>query len=514
MTRRSQPAKDMCNRGRYDAVVVGSGPNGMACAIKMLQSGHSVLLVEAQALAGGGCRTLEMTLPGFKHDVCSAIHPLGLGSPYFRTLQLERFGLEWVNPNGAYAHALSKKEAVLVSRSIEETAARMASGGAAYARLFNKVTPPDWNEVCEVLLNPPKVLRHARHALDVSFFGAMALQSAAGLARHAFASCPEAKAVFGGIAAHASTSLQLPASAALGLVLGITAHAVGWPMPRGGAQSLTNALMSCLESLGGEVVLSCEVQNLHDLPECRYLFLDVTPRQLLNIAGEYLPTNYVERLRRYKYGPSCFKMDWALSEPIPWSAPELFEAPTVHLGGTFEEIAAAEQAVWKGRHAEKPYVLLTQPSLFDETRCPPGYHTAWAYCHVPFASEDDRTDAIESRIEQFAPGFKKTILARSMLSPHKFESVNANHVGGDINGGTLAMPQLLFRPVITPIPYATPLPNTYLCSSSTPPGSGVHGMCGYYAALTALASPTSLNMGRASRSHRLARNSMAIGGRS
>lgn len=474
-------AKDLCRSRVYDAVVVGSGPNGIACAIAMAQAGNSVLLVEAQPIPGGGCRSMELTLPGFKHDVCSAVHPLGIGSPFFRTLPLSEYGLRWINPEGAYIQAYQPGKALLVEQSLEATAQNLGSGNSSYCQLMKSLLP-NWQELCDVLLQPPKMVLHP---FPMARFGLRALMSANGLANHCLPD-DESRAVFAGVAAHSTLSFDAPGSASIGLSLSIAAHAVGWPIPKGGAQALTNSLLQYFSALGGELLVDCPVRTLKDLPACSFLFLDITPRQLLRMAADTLPFSYQRRLRAYRYGPACFKMDWALDRPIPWSAPEFFKAPTVHIGGTIEDIAKAEGMVALGKNPANPFVLLAQPTLFDPSRCPDGRQVAWAYCHVPMGSMEDRTEAIEAQIERYAPGFKKAILARFVSSPTRLEEINENEVGGDINGGTLALSQLLTRPIPRLIPYKTALPNVFLCSSSTPPGSGVHGMCGYYAAALAL----------------------------
>lgn len=471
-------AKQVCRQRAYDAVVVGGGPNGLACAIAIQQAGHAVLLVEANDTLGGACRTQELTVPGFMHDVGSAVHPLGIGSPFFRTLPLERFGLRWINPPNAYVHAFAPEKAIIVSRDIAQTTERL---GSSYGKLMTHLSP-DWDELSDMLLHPLKLLR-APWAM--AYFGYHALQSINSLAHKHFGT-PEAKAAFAGVAAHSALRFDAPGAASIGLTLAIAAHAVGWPIPEGGAQSITNSLVKYFESIGGEVVADCPVRACNELPECRYLFFDVTPRQLLRIAGNRLPPAYKRKLMNYHYGPASFKVDWALSKPIPWNDREFGAAPTVHLGGTIEELAIAEGDVWKGEYPPNPFVLLAQPTLFDPSRAPDGNHIAWAYCHVPAGSQVDRVDAMESQIERFAEGFKETIIARSVLNPQRLEQINENLVEGDINGGSLVLGQLLARPTLSMIPYATPLPNTFLCSSSTPPGSGVHGMCGYYAAIAAM----------------------------
>lgn len=470
-------ARERCGRSHYDTIVVGAGPNGISAAIFMLQASDSVLLLEAQSVPGGGCRSLELTLPGYKNDICSAVHPLGYGSPFFRTLPLADFGLDWINPESAYIHAYQPGKALVIDRDLDSTARNLGAGGDSFKRLMRSIYP-DWNELCASLLDP---VRLVRHVLPMARFGTRAILSARQLA-DGYLAGDEAKAVFAGVAAHSSAELTSPCSAAVGLSLGIAAHALGWPIPKGGAQTLTGSLLKYFGSLGGELITDCPVRSISDLPSFHRLFFDVTPGQFADIAKELLSKNSYSRLSSYKYGPGCFKMDWAMDGPIPWSSDDFTKSPTVHLSGTFEEIAEAESMVARGRMPEKPYVLLAQPSLFDPTRAPEGKHVVWAYCHVPTNYERDVGTLIEAQIERFAPGFKNRIIARSKLAPQDLHRHNENHIGGDIHGGSLALPQLLFRPAPRLIPYKTALPNVYLCSSSTPPGSGVHGMCGYYAA--------------------------------
>ncbi len=469
--------KNLCKRARYDAIVVGSGPNGLACAISMIQAGGSVLLVEGQSTAGGGCRTLELTIPGFKHDVCSAVHPFGIGSPFFRTMPLADFGLQWINPEDAYVHGIEPDKALVVQRDLSATAQNLGENGDSFQQLIERILP-NWDQLSDLMLHPMKLVGYP---IPMAKFGIRALLSARQLADWLLVG-REAKAVFAGVAAHSATRLDAPCTASVGLALSVAAHAVGWPIPAGGAQSLTDSLVSYFKSLDGELVLDCPVRALSDLPACSFLFLDVTPGQLVKIAGDALSSSYKCRLQSYSYGPASFKMDWALEGPIPWSSPDFARAPTVHLGGDFDEIAQSELLVSRGQLSRSPFVLLAQPSQFDKSRAPDGKQVVWAYCHVSLGSELDASDLIESQIERFAPGFRSKILARSILKPKDLERLNENHVGGDINGGSLRMPQLLTRPIPRLVPYKTALPNVYLCSSSTPPGSGVHGMCGYYAA--------------------------------
>ncbi len=465
----------------YDAIVVGSGPNGLASAITLARAGRSVLVLEAKDTVGGGTRSAELTLPGFVHDICSAVHPLGAASPFFRTLPLPEHGLEWVYPPAALAHPLDDGTAILVESSIDATAARLGRDAATYRHVM-KPLAADWPKLAHELLGP---LRFPRHPIAMARFGALALWPAKTLAKLLFRG-ERARALFAGMACHSIMPLESVTTAAFGLVLGTLAHAVGWPIPRGGSQMIANAMASYLQSLGGEIVTDRHVESIDELPPHRAVLLDVTPRQLVRIAGQSLPAGYRRRLEGYRYGPGVFKMDFALDGPIPWKAEACARAGTAHLGGTLEEIATSERAVWRGEHPERPFVLLAQSSLFDSTRTPQGKHTAWAYCHVPNGSTVDMSERIEAQIERFAPGFRDRILARSARNAIEMERYNPNYIGGDINGGVQDWRQLFTRPVARRVPYSTPAKAIYLCSSSTPPGGGVHGMCGYFAAQAAL----------------------------
>jgi phytoene dehydrogenase-like protein len=464
---------------RSDAIVIGSGPNGLSAAITIAQAGHSVTVVEAASTIGGGARSAELTLPGFVHDVCSAVHPLAVTSPFFRTLPLAQYGLEWIEPPIPFAHPLDDGTAVVLHRSMRATVAGLEEDGAAYEQLFSPLVSA-WDDLTGDILGP---LRAPKHPITAARFGLNALRSAKSLAKSRF-SRQRARALFAGAAAHSMIPLDMPPSAAFGLVLTASAHAVGWPFPRGGAQKITDALAAHFKSLGGTIMTDFRVESLEQLPPARAILCDITPRQLLRIAGDRLPGWYRRSLQRYRYGPGAFKVDWALRGPIPWRAGECAQAGTVHLGGMLDEIADSERAAWEGEHAEKPFVLIAQPTLFDETRAPAGKHVAWGYCHVPNGSTVNMLDRVENQIERFAPGFRELVLERSVMSTADLEAHNANLVGGDVNGGAATLSQLFTRPTVRT--YSTPVPGLYICSASTPPGGGVHGLCGHLAATLAL----------------------------
>ncbi len=462
--------------------MVGSGPNGLAAAIVFAQTGRSVLVLEAQPTIGGGARSAELTLPGFVHDICSAVHPMAVNTSFFPSLPLEQHGLRWIDPPAAMAHPFDHAPAAMLHTSIDATGATLGGDAKAYAKLMRPYADK-WDELAPDAIAP---LHLPRHPLLMSRFGLDALRSADSLAHGRFHG-EEARAFFGGLATHSIMPLTKIATASIGIVLGAVAHCAGWPIPEGGAQRITDALASYLRSLGGEIVTSTPVASLAEMPSARTTFLDLSPRGALAIAGDRFSSGYRNALERYTYGPGVCKVDWALSAPVPWRDPACASAGTLHLGGTLAELVASEAAPWRGEHAARPFVLAAQPSMFDATRAPSGKHVLWGYCHVPNGSDLDVSDRIEAQIERFAPGFRDTILARSVKRATELSRDNANYVGGDIVGGANTLRQLFFRPVARRVPYATSLPGVYLCSASTPPGGGVHGLCGMYAARAALA---------------------------
>lgn len=467
-----------------DAVVVGSGPNGLAAAITLARVGLRVCVIEANETAGGGVRSAALTLPGFVHDVCSAIHPFAVGSPFFQTLELEQFGLEWVYSPAPLAHPLDGGRAAMLERTLHDTGRTLGDDAAGWRRLMGSAVA-HFDGIVHDLLGPPRVPRHPFTAAD---FGARAVLPST-LAGRLFFRGVAARALFAGIAAHANTPLTQPMTASIALVLGAMGHHVGWPFPRGGAARLTEALVECLRAHGGEIVLDTRIRTLADLPPARATLFDVTPRQFVDIAGAHLPARYRRRLERFVYGPAVVKVDYALDGPVPWQAEDCLRAATVHVGGSAPEIAQSEQEVARGCLSPRPYVLVAQHTLFDPSRAPVGRHTLWAYCHVPRAWKGDpnaAADRLEAQLERFAPGFRDRVLHRSVLGPVEMERLNANHIGGSIDGGASITSQLITRPIAALDPYRTPLRGVYLCSSGTPPGPGVHGLCGYHAARSAL----------------------------
>ncbi len=464
-----------------DAVVIGSGPNGLAAAIALAQAGASVLVLEAMDEIGGGVRTAKLTLPGFAHDVCSGAHPMGILSPYFSTLPLAQHGLEWIRPAASVAHPLDAEPAVVLRRSLDETALGLGADEARYRRLLAPFLKNPRGLLADVLgpLGVP------RHPLMMLRFGLNAIRSAAALARSRFRGA-RARALLAGCSAHSILPLERSLSGAVGLLFLITAHVEDWPVAKGGSMAIARALASHLRALGGRVQTRVRVRSLADLPAARVYLFDTSPAQLADIAAPILPARYLRRLRRFRYGPGVFKLDWALDGPIPWKDPRCLEASTVHLGGTLEEIAEGEAAVWRGKHPERPFVLLVQQSQFDPSRAPEGKHTGYAYCHVPAGSTLDLTGVLERQVERFAPGFRDRILARHAMRTDDFEKDNPNCLGGAITGGVADLFQAFARPVARLDPYSTPNPRVFLCSASTPPGGGVHGMCGYHAAQSAL----------------------------
>jgi phytoene dehydrogenase-like protein len=475
----------MADHGRYDAVVVGAGPNGLAAAIVLAQAGRSVRVVEARDTVGGGCRSAELIEPGTIHDVCSAIHPLGRSSPLFARLDLERHGLEWLEPQVQVAHPLDDGSAALVYRDVERTTASFDHDGDArtYARWLGPLAA-DWPLIVDSLLGPMRPLAALRHPLSLARFGLPALLPAVAVARR-FRS-PQARALIAGCGAHSFLPLSAPMSAGFGLALLVSAHAVGWPMPRGGSQRIADALASVLRELGGEIETGRTVRSVDELPSHRSVLLDLSPKGVLSVAGDRLSGAYAAQLRRYRYGPAAFKLDLILDAPIPWANPAVARAGTVHVGGTLEEVAASERAVARGRVHRRPFVLVAQPTQLDPSRAPTGRHVVWAYCHVPNGWTGDATELIERQIERFAPGFRERVLARHVTGPADLEAHNANYVGGDINGGSQHWAQFFTRPAVRVDPYTTPDPSMFVCSASTPPGGGVHGLCGYWAARSAL----------------------------
>jgi phytoene dehydrogenase-like protein len=471
------------SRVSHDAVIVGSGPNGLAAAIALAREGLSVLVLEAKETIGGGARTEELTLPGFRHDICSAIHPMAMVSPFLRKLPLAEHGLAWAYSPAAIAHPLDDGTAATLELDLDATASRLGDDEAAYRRLMKPFAANE-RKLFDEILGPIKPFPPPKHPFLLARFGLTGLQPATRLANRF--KTPQARALLGGAAAHSFIPLERMGSASFGLALILAGHATGWPAAKGGSSAISGAMASYFRSLGGVIETSRPVRSLRDLPPAVAVLFDVTPIQLAYIAADELPSRYLNRLGRFRYGPGVFKIDFALDGPIPWKAAECARSATVHVGGTIEEIAAHERAVFHGRMTGKPFVLVAQQSMFDETRAPEGKHTGWAYCHVPHGSTEDATEAIESQIERFAPGFRDRILARRTINTAQYQEYNPNFVGGDIAGGANTMSQFLTRPFAKMDPYATPNERIFMCSSSTPPGGGVHGMCGYWAARSVL----------------------------
>ena len=462
-----------------DAIVVGSGPNGLAAAIRLAQAGRRVVVLESANTPGGGVRSAELTLPGFVHDVCSAVYAMVVCSPFLRELPLNRHGLDWVFPSAPLAHPLDDGTAVTLHHSVDETARSLGADGDGYRKLVGNLVSR-WQDLMHDAFAPPGI---PGNPFFFARFGLRAIRPATSLARSYFKT-ERGRAFFAGLGAHSILPLEKLTTSAVALVLAVAAHAAGWPFARGGSQQLTAALVKYLESLGGHLFTNCHVESLEQLPPARAVLLDVTPRQLIRMAGPRLPDSYRQKLERFRYGPGVYKMDWALHQPVPWKATECAQAGTIHLGGTLDEISNSERRPWLGETSDRPYVLFTQPSLFDPARAPAGKHVAWGYCHVPNGYTGNMAEKIERQVERFAPGFRDCVAARSIMGPAELERHNPNLIGGDISGGAAFLSQLFLRP--TASLYRMPLEGVYLCSSSTPPAPGVHGMCGYFAAEAAL----------------------------
>lgn len=466
---------------QYDAVIIGSGPNGLSAAITLARAQKSVLVLETRDTVGGGMRSAELTLPGFTHDICSAIHPLGSASPFFRSIPLAEHGLQFIHPPAPLAHPLDDGKVVLLERSLPATMQHLGFDATEYRLLMAPLL-----ENAQALFDEALAPFHIpRHPLLMARFGLRAFRSAYGLANKRFRNDP-AKALFAGNAAHSILPLEEKMTAAVALMLMVSGHHMGWPIAKGGSQKIADAMASYLITLGGEIITDFKVTAMSQLPPAKAYLFDVSPRNLATIAGDQLPENFKAALNKYRHGPGAFKLDWALSEPIPWASEECARAACVHVGGTMEEISMSERAAWSRNPSERPFVLLAQPTLFDPSRAPEGKHIAWAYCHVPVGCDIDMTERIEAQIERFAPGFKQTIIGRGAITPDEFEGYNANYIGGDIIGGVQDLGQLFTRPTKRLNPYTTPNPAIFICSASTPPGGGVHGMCGLHAANSVL----------------------------
>ncbi len=463
-----------------DAVIVGSGPNGLSAAIALAQAGRKVQVLEAASTIGGGARTAELTLPGFHHDVCSAIHPMAVSSPFLRSLPLEEHGLEWVHPDAPLAHPLDSMPAAVLERELSATAETLGPDSESYQR-WMRGWVNKWEPLCHDALAP---LGIPSHPFLMAGFGIAGMRQATKVAKRFEG--PAAQALFAGLAGHSVMPLDMVPSAAIGIMLGVAGHAVGWPMPKRGAQALSDALASHLRHLGGSIHTDTQITRFDELPANIPVLFETAPAHLADIAADALPSGFIGKLRKYRHGPGVCKLDYALSGPIPWTDPSVSRAGTVHLGGTLEEIAQSERAAWDGTHCERPFVLLAQQSLFDETRAPSGKHTLWAYCHVPNGSDQDVSARIEAQIERFAPGFRDLIIGRHVTTASQYAAYNANYIGGDVNVGAPTMGQLFTRPTARLSPYTTPNPRIFLCSAATPPGGGVHGMGGWHAAQAVL----------------------------
>ena len=461
---------------------MGAGPNGLVAALTLARAGWRVVVYEANQHPGGGTRTEELTLPGFAHDVCSAIHPLGLASPALRDLGLESAGVTWIQPDAPLAHTLRPERAVMLERSVSATAAGLGVDGKAWTRLFGSAVAAGFS-LTDSIRAP--LARPGAHPISVARFARNAVRSAESISRTSFCS-EEGPALLAGLSAHSVLPLSAAATAGVGMLLGTLGHSVGWPMAQGGSQAIADALVTLLIQAGGELRCAQRVTSLQQLPPARAVLCDVTPVQLIAMAGDQMPARYRRSLQKFRYGPGVFKLDWALDGPVPWQDPQVARAATVHIGGTLDEVRESELAATQGRISERPFLLAAQQSLFDPSRAPAGKHTLWAYCHVPHGSEIDMTSRIEAQIERFAPGFRDLILERHSMGPAAMQAHNANYIGGDITGGVTDLRQFVARPVASVHPWATPMKGVYLCSSSTPPGGGVHGMCGSAAAHSVL----------------------------
>lgn len=471
----------MSTTGKFDAVIIGSGPNGLSAAILLAQHGLSVKVIEAKDTIGGGTRTEELTEPGFLHDVCSAVHPTGIGSPFLSTLPLTEFGLEWIHPTYPVAHPLDHKEAVITSISLQETLDRFGKDGKNYKNLISEFSE-NWSRLSQDILGPVRI---PHSPLLMAKFGWYGMLSAKLLANSIFDTHP-LRAYFAGLAAHSILPLEKAFTASFGVAFAASVHSVGWPVAKGGSSSITQAMASYLKNLGGIIETGRPIHSTNEIDESDCIIFDLTPHQVASLSEHEIPSTLRNKLLRYEYGPGVFKMDFALSEPVPWVNKECCGAGTLHLGGSLEEISFSENQIWKGVHPDKPFVLVSQPSLFDPGRAPEGKHTLWAYCHVPNGSDLDCSEMIIDQIERFAPGFRDVILATHTMNATEYEAYNPNYLGGDINGGSQSFRQLIGRPLMKWDPYKLPVKGRYVCSSSAPPGGGVHGMCGYHAARSVL----------------------------